>query len=311
MTYMQRPPQSLTPLIRSFALAIVVAASGSALAHAHDHERASCESFYRKLVRTESSGLRQLTVGVFFGYRNSEVNPFDTGPEEREYFETRLKRPCSTKDATQFCGFTPSGRETHEFVKTAMVSGQTLPLFVRLYSVNSQMGQQTSVDPRDPRNIKLAEEWIEQLKRSTRQDSATLVISHSRGGAGPDPFPQRGYLELVWNSYFGDNLSFITSALSPAGTGQILGLLSCQSDRYFHKALEKRIRKNGKSADEVSLILSSVDTYPSDNLLAVESVVGGLGQGLCPNEIQRLFKSGDGEYSPRDSFNFHWAAGMR
>ena len=308
---MKRPRSFALVIAVSIGFSIALGAVSSTVAHAHNHERTSCESFYRKLVRTESTGLRQLTVGVFFGYRNSEVNPFDTGPEEREYFEARLQRPCSTKDATQFCGFTPSGREAHEFVKTATVTNEALPLFIRLYAVNSQMGRQTSVDPRDPRNVKLAEEWIEQLRRSTQQDSATLVISHSRGGAGPDPFPQRGYLELVWNSYFGDNLSFITSALSPAGTGQILGLLSCQSERYFHKALKKRIRQSGKAADEVSLLLSSVDTYPSDNVLVVESIVGGLGQGLCPREIQHLFKSGDGEYSPRDSFNFHWAAETR
>ncbi|MBK7893152.1 MAG: hypothetical protein IPJ84_20535 [Bdellovibrionales bacterium] len=292
-------------------IAVAFAIGISAIAHGHDAERTSCKNVYQKPVRTESNGLRQLTVAVLFGYRNSEVNPFDTGPEGREYFEARLQRPCKTIDPTQFCGFTPSGRESHEFVKAATVQGETLPLFIRLYSVNPTMGQQTSVNPRDPRNVRLAEEWIEQLKRSTQQDSATLVISHSRGGAGPDLLSQRGYLELVWNSYFGDNLSFITSALSPAGTGQILGLLSCQSERYFHKALKKRIRQSGKAADEVSLILSSVDTYPSDNVLVVESVVGGLGQGLCPREIQHLFKGGDGEYSPRDSFNFHWAAEMR
>lgn len=307
---MLRRQNSCTTLTRSFALSIAIAIGLGTIAHAHDDQRTSCENAYRKLVRTDSKGLRQLSVGLFFGYRNSELNPFDTGPEEREYFEARLQRRCHTKDATQFCGFTPSGREAHEFVKTARVQGETLPLFIRLYSVNPTMGQQTSVDPRDRRNVKLAEEWIEQLQRSTQQDTATLVISHSRGGAGPDPFPQRGYFELLWNSYFGDNLSFITKALSPTGSAQILGLLSCQSDRYFHKALKKRIRHGGKATEEVSLILSSVDTYPSDNILAVESVVGGLGQGLCPSEIQRLFKRGDGEYSPRASFNFYWASEM-
>jgi hypothetical protein len=286
-----------------------------------------CQEFYKELL-TKGDGEYKLSASVYYGWLNQEVKTdsyrpklYDLSHERRQKLVEDLIRPCPASGPYHLCGFKLESKSNATgpviaLSKPLEASGQEITfdgLPVKMYlSLNTVDSEEDRHPPKRGKRKydEMAKDWFDRVKEGIKGNGLVLIWSHSRGGAGPDPYPYddslSGSIKYAYNSIHKSNINRIFPEHDDLVGSRILILASCTSEKCFGDSVRDRINQysDGKSKFHTGLTTKFLHDYQGE--LTIRSMISSLSQGYCPDQIEKSHSNPDG-YSPLDHLQLQWS----
>ncbi len=248
----------------------------------------SCQNFYQDLARSSVHG-PALTVSIFIGNLDNpnSVENSDYSAGFAKWLRERMTSSCSAEpsEATGFCDFVEESMATDVFFKLEKKNPWHLPVIVKLRRVEDYRAEASAESPEMS--------WLKGLQEAITFDSATFVVSHSRGGIGPDPYPTPNPLAWLKRRYIDDYFSYVKKGLLASEKPNLLVLNLCNSDGHYRERVNEVAElMHDKSHKPIFLTARDKD-YELQFLEIMEltaRLVGGLAAGSCPEKIRQEYE---------------------
>jgi hypothetical protein len=193
-----------------------------------------CPKEHGALARSKS-----LDIRYFYGYSNAneENNPIVTDSVEARAMAIALQHPCVGNLAS--CGFTVKSETEHSVRLQKTHEGRKISVSIDWTSVSTDNIANTDPSRLAAKQEARSEEIKRRFARALQTADVVFYVGHSRGGAGPG-FDTPAKLADAFNWLTRSPLRIMTDSLreNPKRL-KALGLLACESDKYFRRSVEE------------------------------------------------------------------------
>ena len=228
----------------------------------------TCPENYKNIFQGSGDKVR---LSVFFGYENADDLVMDR--YHARALEIAMQMPC--EENLQSCGFKQIDRQGNQTVLSKVVNGKEVILSI-YHSALTDSDSQNAVSTAQ---VTLRKNVKAQFNRALKRDQVVFYTGHSRHGGGPG-LSGASIIEIGLDSIFKFGLRPMLATLAePKSNLKILGLFSCESERYYRSAIEQ-IRP------DLSLILSTQEIAEGETEQMIVGALNSILDNKCSAELK-------------------------
>lgn len=239
----------------------------------------ACNQSYEKMY---SDG--ELTLSVYLGYNDAREDHV-ADPMYKSMYVDIITAVCDKTKVTELCGFSRDPDDADIFTKTiTRANGKSEVIKLKMKNAAVTDSNRTNMGAKKSEQDKRSKEFEDSFLNDLQNDDVVLYNGHSRYGTGPayKPMGSEDWKDAVNNK---PTLNRMIQTLKTAKkTPGIIGMISCDSESHYGKALHEAAPNSG-------LILTRQITSFGDTRRTMLSSIDSILQKQCGDSFRSGMKA--------------------